>query len=77
MYSFETRRKESDFFCGRVRTQASQDFQTLGQLVPRETTNRTLKALHGFEDSEKLIETKQNKTNLIEEKKQKTERTWG
>lgn len=30
----------------------------MGQLVPRETTNMTLKALHGFEDSETLTETK-------------------
>lgn len=50
----------------------------MGQLVPRETTNITLKALHDFEDSrETNTDKKRKKNNLIEETKQKTERTWG
>lgn len=48
----------------------------MGQLVPRETTNMTLKALHGFEDSEKLTETKKliEETEAKKNKKQKGHR---
>lgn len=57
-----------------MRTWASEGFPPLGQLVPRETTNMTLKALHGFEDSETLTETKKVNRRDRGKKKQKGHR---
>lgn len=74
MRNFWTGKTASNFLCGRIRTQNAEGFLPLEQLVSRGiTTSITLKAVHGFEDSGKLI----NKQKIVEEKEARKERKNG